>query len=263
MSELAMHPVPGARQVVAAITRRELVLASKRKLVRLLFLFSTLPPILLTIILLVRNLAEQATGAHLPWDPLLQFLQFQSLPVGLLVLGIGTPLVARDRAEDVLFLYATRPVLPWYYALGRMLAVALPAGGLLLAPGVLIAILRVGITADLGVGEALELIGKLTVVSVLTAWGLAGVSVGASAGTRRARWAMLLALLCFAVPDLIAKSISHRDPWPLGPGSAVSEMIASAFSRGDHGLIAAVVLLAYGCAGFWIITMRVRGEMTP
>jgi ABC-type transport system involved in multi-copper enzyme maturation permease subunit len=243
--------------------RREIVLASKQRLVRLLFLFSTLPPILLTLILLVRNLAEQMANTRLPWDPLLQFIQFQSLPVGLLALGLGTPLVARDRAEDVLFLYATRPVLPWHYALGRMLAVAVPAAALLVVPGVLIAILRVGITADLGVGAALDLVGRLAVVALLTAWGLAGVSVGASAVTRRARWAMLLALLCFVVPDVVAKSISPRDPWPLGVGSAVSELIASAFSRGDHGVIAAGALLFYGWAGYWLTTRRVRGEMIP
>jgi ABC-type transport system involved in multi-copper enzyme maturation permease subunit len=263
MNERIVLAAPAARQVIGAIARREIMLASKRRLLRLLFLLSTLPPILLTLILFVRNLAEEMANTRLPWDPLVQFVQFQALPVALLALGLGTPVIARDRAEDVLFLYATRPVLPWHYALGRMLAVAVPAAALLLVPGLLIAILRVGVTNDLDIGEAFELLGRLAVVALLTAWGLAGVSVGSSAVTRRGRWAMLLALSCFAIPDIVAKLISPDNPLPLGLGSAVSEMIASAFSRGDRGTVAAATLLFYGWAGYWLIVRRVRGEMIP
>jgi hypothetical protein len=171
--------------------------------------------------------------------------------------------IARDRAQDVLFLYATRPVLPWHYALGRMLAVATPAAALLLVPGLLIAALRVGVTGDMEVAAAFDLLARLTAVALLAAWGLAGVSVGASAMTRRGRWAMLLALSCFVFPDTVARLIGPRDPWPLGLGSAVSEMIASAFSRGDHLAVAACALLIYGFAGYWLIVQRVRGEMIP
>jgi ABC-type transport system involved in multi-copper enzyme maturation permease subunit len=248
---------------VGAIARREIQLASRRRLVRLLFLLSTVPPLLLTLILVVRNLAEEMSNTRIPWDPLVHFVQFQALPVGLLALGLGTPVIARDRAQDVLFLYATRPVLPWHYALGRMLAVAAPAAALLLVPGLLIAVLRVGVTGDLEVAPAFDLLGRLTAVALLAAWGLAGVSVGASAMTRRGRWAMLLALSCFVFPDTVARLIAPRDPWPLGLGSAVSEMIASAFSRGDHAAVAACALLIYGFAGYWLIVQRVRGEMIP
>lgn len=254
---------PGTGQVVGAIARREIMLASKRRLLRLLFLLSTLPPILLILILVVRNLAEQMAETRIPWDPLLHFIQFQAMPVGLLALGLGTPVIARDRAEDVLFLYATRPVLPRHYAIGRMLAVAAPAAALLLAPGLLIVILRLGVTGDLALGPALELLARLTGAALLTACGLAGVAVGASAMTRRARWAMLLALSCFAAPDIVAKLISPRDPWPLGVGTAVAETIASAFSRADHGTVAACVLLFYAVAGYAVIVRRVRGEMIP
>jgi ABC-type transport system involved in multi-copper enzyme maturation permease subunit len=262
MRESAMQ-APGAGQVVGAIARREILLASKRRLLRLLFLLSVLPPIVLILILVVRNMAEQFSGTRIPWDPLVHFIQFQSLPVALLALGLGTPVIARDRAEDVLFLYATRPVLPWHYALGRMLAVAGPAAALLLVPGLLIVILRVGVTGDLDIGPALEMLARLSGSALLTACGLAGVAVGASAVTRRARWAMFLALACFTVPDVIAKLISPRDPWPLGLGTAVAETIASAFSRADHGAIAACALLFFAATGYVVIVQRVRGEMIP
>ena len=257
---------PGARQIVGAITRREIGLASRRKLVRLLFLFSVLPPIILTVIIVVRIFAEQLTNTKLGFDPFLNFLHFQSLPVALLAFGLGTPLVAQDRAEDVLFLYATRPVQPWHYGLGKMLAVALPCFGLLLFPGVLIAVLRLGITREFGVLDAGVMVLKIAYAGLLVAWGYAGLTVGPSAMTKRARWAQLLSLGLFIVPGAIVEitgRVLGLDFPPAGAGSAINEILKALFDDGHWGLSSSLVLLAYGTIGYAVTTLRVKREMIP
>jgi ABC-type transport system involved in multi-copper enzyme maturation permease subunit len=257
---------PSSAQVILAIARREIRLAARRKLVRLLFLGSVLPPVVLTVVLVVRIIAEQTTGFELNWHPLLGFLKFQALPVALLALGLGTPSVARDRSEEVLFLYATRPVLPWHYALGKLLAVAVPAGALMLAPGILIAIFRLGVTADIGTGEALSMVLKLAVASAALAWGYAGVCVGPSAAVRKARWALLIALGLFVLPDVPAQLIAGSHAYPFTPGNAINELLQTLFggdpdlTRGSFGLF---ILLAYGFAGMLVTTARVQREMIP
>jgi len=160
---------PTSLQVVAAIARREIAIALRRRLVKLLFLVNLVPPLVMGIILVVNTMIRQA-GFDLGWDPLLRLMQIQAGPVLLLALGIGTPLVARDRSEDVLFLYATRPVTPWSYTLGKMIAVALPAVALLVVPGVMIAILRQGLMDDFGLADSFVLIGKVVVAAALMAW---------------------------------------------------------------------------------------------
>ncbi len=255
---------PTSFQVIRAITRRDLAIGSRRRLVRLLFLASILPPLVLTVIIVVRMMAETATGYDLDWDPVLEFLQFQTLPVAFLALALGTPGVARDRAEDVLFLYATRPVLPWHYALGKMLAVALPAAALMLLPGTLIAILRVGVTRQLETGPAIVMVIKLAVASIAMGWAYAGVSVGPSAATKRGRWALLIALGFFIVPDGLGKLVWGWDALPLGPKRSVDALLETIFDRIDLlGLFGFFVLMLYGGIGLLMTTLRVRKEMIP
>lgn len=257
---------PGARQIVGAISRREIGLAAQRKLVRLLFLFSILPPIILTVIIVVRIFAEQITGAPLDFDPLLYFLRFQAFPVALLAFGLGTPLVAQDRAEDVLFLYATRPVRPWHYALGKMAAVALPCFGLLLFPGLLIAILRLGITREFGVGEALLMVLKLGFAGIVVAWGYAGLTVGPSALAKRARWAQLLSLALIIVPGALVETAAQVTGWdlpPIGAAKAVDELLTDLFGDGRWAFAATLALVGYGMLGYAITALRVKREMIP
>jgi ABC-type transport system involved in multi-copper enzyme maturation permease subunit len=255
---------PASSDVIRAIARRELSLAARRRLTKLLFLFSVLPPIVLTVAIVIRMMAESMTGAELDFDPILQFLQFQAFPVALLALGIGTPSVARDRAEEVLFLYATRPVQPWHYSLGKMLAVALPSAALMLLPGVLIAVLRLGVTAQLGTGAAVVFVLKLTLASVGLGWGYAGISVGSSAATRRGRWAMLIALGFFFIPDALAKIVWGRHALPVGPLKAAQELLDTLINGGGlAGWFGLVMLLLYGALGLFVTTRRVRREMTP
>lgn len=255
---------PSSSAVIQAIARRELALAARRRLTKLLFLFSALPPIILTVIIVVRMLAESMTGTDLDLDPILEFLQFQAFPVALLALGIGTPSVARDRAEEVLFLYATRPVQPWHYAWGKLLAVAIPSAALMLLPGVLVAVLRLGVTAQLSTGEAAMLVLKLVLVSVALGWGYAGISVGPSAATRRGRWAMLIALGFFFVPDALARIVWGRHALPVGPVKAVQELLETLI-EGDNlgGWFGLFMLLLYGAVGLAMTIGRVRREMTP
>ena len=252
-------------QVIAAIARREISMARKRRLVKLLFLFNLLPPLGMAVALIANIMAEGIGVEDLGWDPLVKMLQVQAGPVLLLALGIGTPLVARDRSEDVLFLYATRPVTPWSYTLGKMLAVVGPAIALLVVPGIFMAILRAGLMTDFGLAESLVLVLKVAVASVLMAWAYAGVSVGPSAATRKARWALLLAIMCFMIPQAISGIIWRGDGYALDPARAVDQVIATLFDSEDvqYGLVAALVLVVWGILGALVTAARVRREMTP
>jgi len=255
---------PSSAAVLTAIAGREIRIAARGKLTKLLFLSSLLPPLIFTIIILVRMVAEQITGVSLGWDFLLKFLRFQAIPVLFLSLALGTPAVARDRAEDVLFLYATRPVLPWHYALGKLLAVAVPAFALMLLPGILIALLRLGVTGEIDANGAGVMIVKLVFASVFLAWGYAGATVGPSAATKRARWALLIALSLFFVPDGLAEILLPGRDLAVGPGSAINALLEVLFDRHGRGDYWGVLALAiYGSLGFLLTTLRVRREMIP
>ncbi len=262
-----IRQAPAALHVIGAIARRELNLGARRKLVRLLFLGSILPPIVLAVILVVKTMAEQMSGFEFGFDPMIQFLTFQSLPVALLALGLGTPIVARDRAEEVLFLYSTRPVHPWHYALGKLLAVAVPVGALLLFPGILIAVFRLGIVGNITALGALWMVAKLAVAAIAVAIGFAGVTVGPSAVTRKARWALFLALVLFTVPDSVVQAtaalLDIDDAWPGGPNTGIKTLLDGLFDGGPNGLIGLLVLLGYGALGYFATTWRVRSEMRP
>ena len=252
-------------QVIVAIAWREITLALRRRLVKLLFLGNLVPPLVMGIILVI-NVALRGIGYEsLGWDPLARLIQVQAGPVLLLALGIGTPLISRDRSEDVLFLYATRPVSPWSYTIGKMLAVAAPAAALLIIPGILIAILRTGLMAEFGLVESLVLVGKVAIVAVLMAWGYAGVSVGPSAAAKKARWALLLAFMCFVVPAAVSAIIWRDDGYPLDAGAAVDDLIVALFDNEDvnYGVVGAFVLVVWGVLGAMVTMARVRREMIP
>jgi ABC-type transport system involved in multi-copper enzyme maturation permease subunit len=257
---------PTPVQVVTAIARREIVMAMRRRLVKLLFLGNLIPPLVMAAVLLVAMIARGFGLEDLGWDPLVRLLQVQTGPVLLLALGIGTPLVARDRSEDVLFLYATRPVTPWSYTVGKMLAVAVPAVALLVIPSILIAILRAGMMESFGVTDSLALVGKIVVAALLVAWGYSGVTVGPSAATKKARWALLLAFACFTVPEAASEIIwRSSDVWALGPGQGVEHVIAALFEElgTARGLVGAACLVGWGTLGAVVTAARVRREMIP
>lgn len=256
---------PTPMQVAVAIARREITMALRRRLVKLLFLGNLIPPLGMAVALIANIVAKGIGVEDLGWDPLARMIQIQAGPVLLLALGIGTPLVARDRSEDVLFLYATRPVTPWSYTLGKMLAVAAPAIALLVVPGILIAILRVGLMTNFGMAEALSLIVRVMIAALLMGCGYAGVSVGPSAATKKARWALLLAMTCFVVPSLVGQLIWRHDPYGLSPGLAADHVIMALFDddRVGHGVVGAISLLTWGYLGALVTSLRVRKEMTP
>jgi ABC-type transport system involved in multi-copper enzyme maturation permease subunit len=260
--------VPTTIQVITAIARREVTMAMRRRLVKLLFLGNLIPPLVMAVILIVNAVARGFGAENLSWDPLVQLLQVQTGPVLLLALGIGAPLVARDRSEDVLFLYATRPVTPWSYTLGKMLAVAAPAVALLLIPGILIAILRAGFMDDFGLLDSLTLIARVMIAAVLTAIGFTGVSVGPSAATKKARWALFLTFLCFVIPHAISEIIHYfwgGRTYLMDPGRAVDEVIAALFEGPDaaYGMTGAICLVAWGTLGMLVTSAKVRREMIP
>jgi ABC-type transport system involved in multi-copper enzyme maturation permease subunit len=256
---------PSSWQIIRAISQREIALAFKRRLVKLLFIASVLPPIILTVVILVRMAVEASLGSDIGWDPMLQFLKFQALPVALLALGIGAPSVARDRAEEVMFLYATRPLQPWHYAVGKLLAVAVPAWALMFLPGVLVVFLRMAVTSQIGASVALAMTGKLFIIAFVGAIGYAGVTVGASAATRRGRWAVLIALSFFVIPDSLVAIFWGDNPFGIGPKAAIDVYLEAAFPRVDF-LFAAVsvfLLIGYGLLGWLVTTLRVKREMIP
>jgi ABC-type transport system involved in multi-copper enzyme maturation permease subunit len=255
---------PLSSQVISAIARREITIALRRRLVKLLFLINLVPPIVMGVILIV-NMAVRQAGLDLGWDPLRQLFQIQTGPVLLLALGIGTPLVARDRNEDVLFLYATRPVTPWSYTLGKMMAVVFPAVAVLVVPGILIAVLRQGLMQEFGLIDSLVLLGKVLVVSTFMAWGYAGVTVGSSATTKKARWALLLTFLCFTIPAAAAEIIWGSGGYALDARHAVEHLLTALFESDfvRYGVAGAFTLAAWGGLGAFVTAARVRKEMTP
>jgi len=241
---------PSTWWVIRAIARREISIALRRRLVKLLFIISLGPPIVLGVVYVIQVMVQQA-GMDLDWDPVLTFLRVEIGFVTLLALGLGTPSVARDRSEDVLFLYATRPVTPWSYAIGKMLAVGAPALALLLIPAILIAILRQGVMGqEITTTDSLLLMGRVLITSVFVAWGFSGVTVGPSAATKRGRWALLIALAFFFVPDAIVQPLSHlawRTSVPLlSPAGAGEELLSALFGEdvSGGGFASAVILLA-------------------
>lgn len=256
---------PTSTQVIVAIAWREIQMALRRRLIKLLFIGNLIPPLAMAAVLIAQILAKGIGVENLGWDPLVRMIEIQAGPVLLLALGIGTPLVARDRSEDVLFLYATRPVSPWSYTVGKMLAVAAPAVALLVVPGILMAVLRAGLMADFGFGESITLVLKVLVASVLMAIGYAGVSVGPSAATKKARWALLLALACFVIPAIIGDIIFGSNSYVLSPGEAVEDVISALFDDDParYGVVAGLVLLAWGMLGALVTSARVRREMIP
>ena len=258
-----VRPVPDLGDVVGAIVERELRLASKRRLVRSLFVLSLVPLVVFALVLVIGVAGEATFGAKLDWDPVAKFLGVQAFPVAMLALGLGTPIVALDRAEDVMFLYATRPVRPLHYALGKLLAVALPCTALLLVPGVIMAGLRLGILAQVGLGDSLAVVGKVALASLAIGFGYAGLVVAASALTHRARWSLLLALAVLLVPDAVAGIL--RIQLATGPTKAVSAVIEALFAGGDGaaGLWGASLLVLCGLCGSGILLWRARREMTP
>lgn len=258
---------PSSWTVIRAIARRELGIAWRRKLVRLLFLVSAGPPVVFAVIVVVSLMAKEASGFDLGWDPVFWFLQLQLAPVVLLSLGLGTPLVARDRSEDVLYLYAVRPVNPSHYSLGKALAVALPALFLLLIPGILIAIFRQGLMTDaVGTGESMILVGKVALAALLSAVAFAGITVGCSAATKRARWALLIAFGVFQLPDVAAFIATRGAGYAAGPWTAAKHLLEIMFEGSGGfaaGLASALILLTYATAGVIVTALRVRKEMTP
>jgi ABC-type transport system involved in multi-copper enzyme maturation permease subunit len=256
---------PSSAHVVRVLARREIALGLKRKLLKLLFLLSLLPPLIMTIVVIARIVAEQTTGFDLGWDPLLRVLHFQTLPVTLLALGLGTPSVARDRAEDVLFLYATRPLQPWHYAMGKLLAVAIPTTALMFLPGLLIFLLRFSVTAEIGLGEAVLMTVKHLLASTAFGWGLGGICIGASTIVRKGRWALLLAFMALTLPDILAAiAWLGNAPLPFGLGSLVKDLLESFFAGGRVSpLWCLAMLIAWGGLGFWLTLSRVRREMIP
>lgn len=256
---------PGSIQVIAAIARREITMALKRRLVKLLFIGNLIPPLAMAAVLIANVLARGLGVENLGWDPLVRLLQIQAGPVMLLALGVGTPIVARDRSEDVLFLYATRPVTPWSYTAGKMMAVAAPALALLVLPGIVMAILRAGLMEEFGLIDSLVMTAKIIVAGVLMACGYAGVSVGPSAATKKARWALLLAFMCFAVPSAASEIIWGNGGYALDPGNAIDDVLAALFENDGarYGIVGGLCLLAWGALGSLVTASRVRKEMIP
>lgn len=263
---MSLLHAPSRAHVIGAIARRELGIAMRRRLVKLLFLVSLGPPLVFAGILVVGIVAQRMAGFDLDWDPVLWFLRIQAFPVALLAVGIGAPLVSRDRTEDVLYLYAVRPVTPWTYTVGKFLAVALPSFLLMMLPAVLVLGLRQGVLdQQVGAAESGSMLVRLTVGAMLVAAGYAGAMIGPSALASRSRWALLIIFLLFSVPDMIGGLIWGVDSIGFSPGAAAQNLIDSLVGgrNAARGLGTTGVLLSYALLGALVTARRVRREMIP
>jgi hypothetical protein len=147
-----------------------------------------------------------------------------------------------------------------------MLAVAVPALALLLLPSLLMAILHFGLLEGFGLLDALELTAKSALAAVLLAAGYAGVTVGSSAAVKKARWALLLTFACFLIPSGAAELIlRHSHVYSLAAGTASEDLIATLFDEESlrYGVVAGIVLVAWGILGLLVTSKRVRREMIP
>lgn len=261
-----MTGIPSSIHVISTIAQREFRIAMRRKFLRVILVMGFLPPIGAAVVLIVRLLLRQMQGTDVGWDPLPFLLQFQTIPVFLAALGLGTPAVSRDRAEDVLYLYAVRPVSPTLYAAGKMLAVFLPAFIVLFMPTVMIIAVRQGILgSEAAPLDSLADLGKAALLTLGAAAALAGATVGPSAATKRGRWALLLSLAVMTLPDTVLKVFGKGDDWAIGPINVARLLVETMFK--DPAWLPSLghlaILFAWGIAGFLLTRWRVAREMIP
>jgi ABC-type transport system involved in multi-copper enzyme maturation permease subunit len=251
--------------VVAAIARRELRLAWRRKVVRWLFLVSVALVLVFTTIVGIQVWGQQLGMVGLAYDPVAGFLSAQAQFLAFLAIALGLPAVATDRAEESLFLYATRPVAPWTYTAGKVLAVAIPSALLLAFPGALIAVVRLSLVEAVGFVDSAILCAKVVTAGLMSGAAMACVTVGVSSLFKQQRWGFLAVLLLITVPDGLAEGMFGRAAMPLGPVAASRALVDAWFGSLDasRGLWAAAVLLAWTVAGWTVTVARVRKEMVP
>jgi len=116
--------------------------------------------------------------------------------------------------------------------------------------------------------DSIVLVAKVTLSAVLIAVGFTGISVGPSAATKKARWALLLAFMCFAIPDAVSDIILYfrgGEAYLLDVGSAADKLIAALFedTAAGYGVKSAICLVTWGLLGMWVTSWRVRREMIP
>lgn len=261
-----MRGTPSSVHIIGTIAQREFRIAMRRKFLRLILILGFLPPVGAAVVLVIRLLLRQMQGTDVGWDPLPHLLQFQTIPVFLAALGLGTPAVSRDRAEDVLYLYAVRPVSPSLYAAGKMLAVFLPAFIVLFLPTIMVLAVRQGILgSEAAPLESLADLGKAALLTLGAAVALAGATVGPSAATKRGRWALLMSLAIMTLPDTILRVFDLGDDWAIGPINVARLLVDTMFK--DPALLPSIghlaILFAWGAAGFLLTRWRVSREMIP
>jgi hypothetical protein len=96
----------------------------------------------------------------------------------------------------------------------------------------------------------------------------AGICVGASAATKKARWALMIAIACMILPKMVTVlgSLAWRGLHiALDAPRAVEDLIDALFrgGRSTEGILAILVLLMWGVLGTVVVSERVRREMTP
>lgn len=261
-----MSAVPSAGHVIGTIAQREFRIALRRRFLRTILILGFLPPIGAAVVLIIRLLLKQMQGHDVGWDPLPFLLNFQAIPVFLAALGLGTPAVSRDRSEDVLYLYAVRPVNPSLYAAGKMLAVFLPAFLVMLFPIAMVITIRQGILgSDAAPLHSLADFGRAFVLTFGLAVAMAGATVGPSAATKRGRWALLLSLAIMTLPDTILRVFGLDGDWAIGPLNVSHKLVETLFESKVwmESLGHLAILLTWGAAGFLLTRWRVAREMIP
>lgn len=254
-----------AGHVVRAIAVRQLRIAWRTRMVKIALALSLIPVLVDGVSIFVRVTTEETFGVSVPWDALVQFLQAQTAMLSLVAIAIGVPAVARDRSEDVLFLYATRPVRPWHYTAGKVLSTAVPATLLLLVPGLLLGLLRWTLLPGFGAAEIAVFTLRISLASVFIGAGVAGLCVGLGAAVKSTRWGYFLAVAGLFIIDSMIGGATLGRAVPFGPYAAGDRLIAAVFESGRLGevLWAVSVLTIWFALGTLGTAGRVRKEMVP
>jgi hypothetical protein len=118
---------------------------------------------------------------------------------------------------------------------------------------------------EFGLLDSLIMTAKILVAGILMACGYAGVTVGPSAATKKARWALLLAFMCFAIPSAASEIIWGSSGYALDPGNATDDVVAALFEDDAvrYGIVGGMCLVVWGALGSLLTATRVRREMIP
>jgi ABC-type transport system involved in multi-copper enzyme maturation permease subunit len=193
-------------------------------------------------------------------------------PAFLLTLTVGCGVIASDLRSGAFSFYFVRPVRPGDYVLGKFVALALLHAGLVLAPLLVLTLVRVGVAeTSAQLVEALGYLPRALLIGGLASLAYAAASLGVSAVSRST--GINLAVWCgyHLVFTLVVAGIALQVGVPalavVDTGVAINALVADLFDAPMAGggvelpsaLAGGLALAAYVVAGLGLAYWRVRG----